>query len=760
MTRSISSETLKEIFGAKSRIYSSTFNKFNTFWMAVKEEKDVKQKYVSLKKCLEMVYGKMREDLFLTYTYLALIVKLVMYLRFEKIEKSTINKERLEKVISGEYFSSIGIANFTENDFSAWILNSKIVNDSLELVYELSKRLSEYDFSQIDEDIFKEIYEELVEKNERHKAGEYYTPEWLSQLILLEVFDIWENEQKKIPKILDPACGSGTFLCNAIHLIRNRYSEVSLRDILDSVIGIDINPLACLIAKANYLIAIGYTPEKHIGKITIPIYLGDALKLPKNIVQKADIIIGNPPWIVMRNIKNKEYQEFLKNEVLNYKLLEKEDVHLFTQIEMASLFFCKCSDIYLKTGGIMGFVMPRSVISGTIQHINFRRFQKPSLKLVKVLDLEHIQPLFNMPACVLIAIKGKVTEYPVVAIKYSGKLPKKNAKLNEVKNLLSRERYTYAPPEFPTIRSYYFDKFKVGASIFPRTFYFVDIISSSNSYLLVRTSKEILEMVKPPWKIELKGTIEAGFIYLTLLAWEIIPFGYLKLRPVVLPIKHSDGGYIVFDPPKLQELGFVGVSEWFKEAQRIWEEKRTAKSTKRFPRLVDRLNYNGLLTYQHPNKRYVVVYNATGTDVVSCVIDRKSLQKYNGFVVDVKSWFYETNNDSEAHYLSAVLNSELISKLIKPFQPRGLFGARAVHRRPLLLPIPKFEDNEVHVELSEMSKVCHEKVKVLLNRKIGRIRRNGIRNQIRKYLHNEIKDIDNLVSELLNISKEIYYKVK
>jgi len=98
MTRSISSETLKEIFGAKSRIYSSTFNKLNTFWMAVKEEKDVKQKYVSLKKCLKIVYGKIREDLFLTYTYLALIVKLVTYLRFEN-------------------FSSIAIANFTENDF-------------------------------------------------------------------------------------------------------------------------------------------------------------------------------------------------------------------------------------------------------------------------------------------------------------------------------------------------------------------------------------------------------------------------------------------------------------------------------------------------------------------------------------------------------------------------------------------------------------------------------------------------------------------
>jgi hypothetical protein len=271
-------------------------------------------------------------------------------------------------------------------------------------------------------------------------------------------------------------------------------------------------------------------------------------------------------------------------------------------------------------------------------------------------------------------------------------------------------------------------------------------------------------MVKLPWKIELKGKIEVEFVYSTLLAWEIIPFGYLKLRPVVLPIKPSNNGYIVFDFTELQKLGFVGVSEWFKKAQKIWEEKRTSKSAKRFPRLVDRLNYNELLTCQNPNKRYVVVYNATGTDVVSCVIDRHSLSSLeypsNGFIVDVKSWFYETDNESEAHYLSAIVNSELINKLIKPFQPRGLFGARAIHRRPLLFPIPKFEENNgIHMDLAKISKLCHDKVKNVLL--IEKMKRNGVRNQIRKHLHREMKHIDSLVSEILKISKENFvYKVK
>jgi type I restriction-modification system DNA methylase subunit len=753
MRKLISSETLKDTFGAKSRIYSVAIDKLGTFWKAVKNEKNVEQMYNSWKKSMEIVYGDVpKENLFLTHTYLAVLVKLAMYLYFER---TPIDKEKLMNVINGEYFSSIGISNFSENDFSIWILHDKIISDSLDLVYWLAQLLSEYDFSHINEDIFKEIYEELIEKEERHKAGEYYTPEWLAQLILSEVFSIWKKEHEKTPKILDPACGSGTFLCNAIRFFKEEYSNsISLEDILNNIIGIDVNPLACLIAKANYLIALGdaFRMKKHKTNITIPIFLGDALKLSNNTLQEVDMIVGNPPWIVMRNIRNKEYQEYLKREVLRYNLLDKKDVHLFTQIEMATLFFYKCSDLYLKNNGIIAFVMPRSVIGGTIQHVNFRRFQNPPLKLIKILDLENVHPLFNMPACVLIALKGKVTEYPVVAIKYNGELPRKNSTLQEVKNLLSMEQYAYSPPKFPTVRSYYFDKFKVGASIFPRTLYFIDIISSADGFITAQTSKEILKVVKPPWKVELKGKIESQFIYSTLLAQEIMPFGYLKLRPIILPVINSNGRFQVLDFSELKELGYIGVSRWFEEAQKLWEEKRTPKSAKRFPRLIDRLNYGELLTSQNPNKRYVVVYNATGSDVVSCVVDRKfiaSLERLsNGFIVDVKTWFYETDNESEAYYLSAILNSELISKLIKPFQPQGLFGARAIHRRPLLFAIPKFEeDNGIHLELAKMGKLCHEKVRNMLSYK--KIKGKITRSQVRKNLHDEIKHINNLVTELL-----------
>ncbi|MFZ2071435.1 MAG: hypothetical protein WAV32_07570 [Halobacteriota archaeon] len=100
--------------------------------------------------------------------------------------------------------------------------------------------------------------------------------------------------------------------------------------------------------------------------------------------------------------------------------------------------------------------------------------------------------------------------------------------------------------------------------------------------------------------------------------------------------------------------------EWLEKAEEIWHKRRTKKSEKRFPSLLDRLNYNKLLTIQDPSRRYVVLYNATGTNLVSCVIDKSALPSFmangkevkpKGFIVDVKTWFFETESEMEADYL-------------------------------------------------------------------------------------------------------------
>jgi SAM-dependent methyltransferase len=752
MVNIISAEALRDKFGPQSPVYTNIKRDLLRLWEEVKDESEIKVKFSYWLNTFKRIYDKTSLDLFIDHTYLIILTKIIVYLRFSKPANNN-----LIEVINGTYFAKRGITNFLEEDFSEWLIHSKITDKSLILFSDLLEKATDYDFSGIDEDILKWLYEEIVVKEERHKAGEYYTPEWLVQLILKEVITLWEeSEENVIPKILDPACGSGTFLYHIITILGRK--GVPKEDIIKNVVGMDINPLATSIAKANYLMALSDFIED-LERVTLPIYTKDSLKSPDLFDYDAeidyDIIVGNPPWVVMRAMGNKEYQNFLKKEALKYHLLEKKDVHLFTQMELATLSFCKCADLYLKRGGIIAFVMPRSVLAGTIHHVNFRKFRRPPIKLAKIIDLEAVNPIFNMPACVLIGLKEGVTKYPVLLDEYRGDLPDRNGKFFDVRAELSSEVREYTPPDFPVETSYYYDKFKVGASIFPRSLYFVDFISSIPPEISVKTSEEIFKIVKDPWRVVLVGDIQEVFLYASLLAWEMIPFGYIKLHPVVLPIREHSDEYRLLEVGELQGSDFRGSAEWFKKAEAVWAERRTEKSRNRFPSLSDRLNYNNLLTSQNRSKRYVVLYNATGTNVVSCVVDRASVPHFEvdgqevkprGFIMDVKTWFFETDNETEAHYLCAIFNSETINELIKPLQPKGLFGARAIHRRPLLFPIPEFGENDnLHIELAEISKICHEKIKFMRF-----TRKNNIRGEVRKGIQSEIEAINQVVAKLLN----------
>jgi len=859
-------EDLKIRFGSGSPTYAIAIDELGKLWSEVKASDDVKLKFELWCKNMEIVYGSKPElKAFLDHTYLITLTKIMVYLRLSNDE--IIDENKIKKTLNGEYFTSYGITNFIEEDFFTWILHPKIIYETLELACNIGKELRKYDFSQVNEDFFKEIYQEIVEKGQRHRIGEYYTPEWLTEVTLKEALYLWEK--KEIPKILDPACGSGTFLCNVIKVLKKSplEKEKILDFVLDNVVGVDINPLAVIIARANYLLALG--DLLYLGKkITIPVYVADSIKFPEitkilqrnipviqykiknyylwmpsdvakdrmrlnkviegfkeainlyrneknkdksinlfekrvselkedelNVLEetlnvilrlidegldsvwifilsniyvpvalsesKFDIIVGNPPWIAMRYIENRDYQEFVKEEVFSYDLLDKGQDHLFTHMEVATLFFCKSADIYLRDKGIMAFVMPRSVLTTAFQHIKFKKFTKPLLKLMTILDLENATPIFKVPSSVLIGIKGEKTEYPVKTKRYIGKLPEKNIKLAEAEKYLKVSEYNYKPPEISVTKSVYHKKIREGATLVPRNFWFVDfephpILGLDTNKPYVKSSKEVLKKAKEPWRdLVLEGNIEAEFIYATILGEGLLPFGF-NLIPVVLPIMPIHNAYRLLDIDELKNNGFMSMAKWLEKVQKYWEENRTDRSTERFSSVLDRLNYNSLLSTQKPYKRFVVLYNTSGTNLASCVIDKQDLPEFKimeakikpkGFIVESKTYSYETNNGIEAHYLCAILNSDILNEAVKPLQTRGLFGERDFHRRPFMFPIKRFnENNALHIRLAELSKKCHAKV---ISTKFKKNRIGDRRKEARNTVKDEIEEINKITLEIL-----------
>ena len=197
----------------------------------------------------------------------------------------------LEKMENGGIFRELDITNFMEGDFFRWYLD---VWD--EPIYQAAKEivstLANYSLVTLDvdpdttRDLLKKLYQQLMPRELRHNLGEYYTPDWLAER-LLNMLEAGKFEGNPDKRLLDPACGSGTFLVIAIKRIREYASTRMLTEsqvlekIRSNVMGFDLNPLAVISARTNYLLALGDLLQHRKGDINIPVYLCDSIRTPQ-----------------------------------------------------------------------------------------------------------------------------------------------------------------------------------------------------------------------------------------------------------------------------------------------------------------------------------------------------------------------------------------------------------------------------------------------------------------------------------------------
>jgi hypothetical protein len=198
----------------------------------------------------------------------------------------------LSRIENGDYYKLYRISNFLEGDFFSWYMNerSRPLADAIRalarefLTFEPASAIF---LPEAKQDLLKEFYSSLVDEQIRHDLGEYYTPDWLAQYLL----DQAGYDGDPSAKILDPTCGSGTFLVECIYRLKGKCTVQGmspgelLERILTNVKGLDLNPLAVISARANYILAI-YDLVFDIGQdIEIPVYLADSINIP---VEKTD----------------------------------------------------------------------------------------------------------------------------------------------------------------------------------------------------------------------------------------------------------------------------------------------------------------------------------------------------------------------------------------------------------------------------------------------------------------------------------------
>jgi hypothetical protein len=250
------------------------------------------------------------ETIYTLHTYVALAAKLVAaeVLAFQgqqpewrpsqwaHLERDAFHG-RLDRLESGELSEQLRAPGLLASDLFDWYAHdaheSEELTAALRDVVTLLGRLAWARVANaggMKIDLLRDLYQAIVPRPLRKALGEFFTPRWLAEYVFARTIALWHaakpNEDRR-PRVLDPACGSGTFLVAAVrhglHALDQEElgeDDSALRELADAVIGFDINPVSALMARVNLLLALGDRIAA-MPEIAFHVYQADSIVLPR-----------------------------------------------------------------------------------------------------------------------------------------------------------------------------------------------------------------------------------------------------------------------------------------------------------------------------------------------------------------------------------------------------------------------------------------------------------------------------------------------
>lgn len=564
-------------------------------------------------------------------------------------------------LLSGDVLAAAGLHGVVDRDcFSHWLL---AVPGGESFLKSLADRLARLDWSAVDHDVLHRLYESAIAADTRKQLGEHYTPDWLAARIV--------GELPAAARVLDPACGSGTFL---FHAVRRHLARGALADLCDHVAGIDLHPVAVALARVTYLLAIGRERLRERPALQIPVHLGDALqRLP---LAPADVLLGNPPWLAYRFMPPAMKRAFTDESRARGLW---HGARLATHQDLSALFVVRTVDMYLKPGGRFAFVMPAAVLDRG-QYAGFRRGDFAGLHLAfeRPWDLRRVRPhFFPIAAGVVFGRRADApAAMPPPAI-WTGRLDLAPPTLSIRDDPASDRAATLSP---------YSRAFLQGASLVPRLLFMVDRAPSPEPRIFVRSARSASE--KPPWRDlpALAGAVESPFVHPVHLGETVLPYRLLAPRRAVLP---CDARGLLADC-----RDHPGLAEWWQRAESTWLRHRASELLS----LREQLDYHGKLSVQLPARTPRVVYAKSGMYLAAaCLTDPAVL-------VDHKLYWSHVAGDDEARYLCAILNAAVTTARVRPLMSYGK-DERDIDKFVWRLPIPRYDPADAeHRDLAALAR--------------------------------------------------------
>ena len=271
-------QAIEERLGAASPSFRLARASLVACWEQTNSHPEVALKRELWAKLLRSALGSQFEDsdeLFVDHTYLVLLATLIAH----TVAGFGLEAARRDPgvLLSGQLFQRAGLLGVGEAGFFDWLLDDR---SGAEIVAELARRLMSFDWDDVDHDVLKALYHSVISPEVRHRLGEYYTPDWLASRIVDQVVT-----EPISQRVLDPACGSGTFVFYAVRRQLDAAADAkvplpeALERVTSSVFGVDLHPVAVSLAQATYLLAIGRERlAQRTTNLAVPIYLGDSMR--------------------------------------------------------------------------------------------------------------------------------------------------------------------------------------------------------------------------------------------------------------------------------------------------------------------------------------------------------------------------------------------------------------------------------------------------------------------------------------------------
>ncbi len=236
-------------------------------------------------------------------------------------------------------------------------------------------------------------FETTIDEKFKKLNGAFYTPYFIVDYINTSV--ILKNQNKDL-KVIDPACGSGVFLVDALYKLKQKLKKSYKELVEENIFGIDIDPRAVNRTKILLSLVV-FEHEREIPE-KFNIYNGNSLD--KNFLKKIlnnlkfDAVVGNPPYVRIQNL-----EEETKKIVRNYWKFVQGDTDIFIP-------FIELGIELIKDGGKMGYITPNSYFT-THAGKNLRTFLQHNRYIEEIVDFDYYQVFEGITTYTAITIISK-----------------------------------------------------------------------------------------------------------------------------------------------------------------------------------------------------------------------------------------------------------------------------------------------------------------------------------------------------------------